>query len=165
MRYEEIGEEAEGLGLNKEKELKQEYFMGPSGLLPVIYGKPLPVCPATERQRRMYEEEVAGLEREGTLSQEEDDNDCPAGLDAEGDTEVGSPPINPRIPIIPATPGGPRDPIYVPSSPPERDTTMGEAGRRAEGLGASKHAPVTESQEAEEEEGKETEAEEDTEMD
>ena len=147
--------------------------MGPGGLLPVIYGKPLPVCPAIKRQRRLQEEEVTQLEREGTLSREEEeshkkkeyswdyDNDCPAEIDAEGDTDVGAVSMTPRTPrsIMPATPGGPGDPIYVPSSPPEVDAVMGGTDKRAEGLGASRHAPATEPQRMEE--VKEEEVEED----
>ena len=70
--YEETGEEARDLGLSEGKGIKLERFMGPSGLLPTSSGKPPPIRPASRRQRRLHEEEIARLEREGTLSREEE---------------------------------------------------------------------------------------------
>ena len=132
--------------------------MGPSGLLPTSSGKPPPIRPASERQRRLHEEEISQLEREGTMSREEEeahkkkedswdyDNECPAEVDAEGDIVVGAtssaPPVSGNI--IPATPGGPGDPVYISSSPLERDMMMSGVERGVEGLGASRHAPVME---------------------
>ena len=109
-------------------------------------------------------------EEEETYKKKEDswdyDNDCLAEVDVEGDIVVEvilSAPLAPEN-IIPATPGGPGDPVYISSSPPERDTVIREAGRGVEGLRASRHAPVTEPEEAKEEEEKEIGVEEDMEM-
>ena len=173
-----MGDEVRDLGLGEGKGLKQEEFMGPSGLLPMMSGKPLPVRLANGRQRKLHEEEITWLEREGTLSREEEeihkkkencwdyDNDCPAEVEAEGDTMVGLTLTAPMTSagIIPVTPRGPGDPVYISSSRPERDTTMSGVERGVEGLEASRHAPVTGPQEVEDEEEKEVGLGEDTEM-
>ena len=67
-------------------------------------------------------------------------------VDVEGDTVVEAIPPAPLVPgnIIPATSGGPGDPVYISSSPLERDTMMSGVERGVEGLGASRHAPVME---------------------
>ena len=52
--YEEMGDEARDLGLSKGKGIKQEEFMGPSGLLPTSSRKPPLIRPASERQRRLH---------------------------------------------------------------------------------------------------------------
>ena len=159
--YDETGEESKDLGLPK-----QEYFMVPSRLLLVMYGTPLLVRPANERQRRLHEEEISWLPREGTLSREEEeyykkkedawdyDNNCLAEIDAEGNTQVGALSTTLQMPkdIIPATPRGLRDSIYISSSLTEVDTIIGGIEKTAEGLGVSKHTLVMEPQRIEVEE-------------
>ena len=82
-------------------------------------------------------------------------------IDAEGDTDVGTVLATSRAPksIMPATPGGPGDPIYVPSSPQEADAIMGGMDKKIEGIEASRYAPATGPQRAKE--MKEEEVEED----